>query len=320
MLKKNKSFVLNIFLSFLSILLVFSVIEIYVRLIIDDGLNLNLEMLKYAKSLKIISHNTTVGLEHKKNIKKDLMGVQIQLNSQGFRNNTDIDNSKKKILMLGDSMTLGWGSHETFSSNLDKKLNKNFQVLNAGIGNTNTYMQINNFFENLRKYNFDVVILNFFINDFEKVKIKHANFIENNLYSFTYLKTKIIKILINYSLINNWENFYKKTFEDEEFVNKSLSQITRLNNYCKKNNIIFIINNIPELRDLKNYKFLKETRIIINFSEEKDIMFIDSFDILRNYKEDTLMVSKEDAHLNDKAHLLIAEFLEKKLSSQLNSL
>ena len=181
-------------------------------------------------------------------------------------------------------------------------------------------MQINNFFKNLKKYNFDVVILNFFINDFEKVKIKHANFIENNLYSFTYLKTKIIKILINYSLINNWENFYKKTFEDEEFVNKSLSQITRLNNYCKKNNIIFIINNIPELRDLKNYKFLKETRIIRNFSEQKDIMFIDSFDILRNYKEDTLMVSKEDAHLNDKAHLLIAEFLEKKLSSQLNSL
>ena len=72
MLRKNKNFVLNIFLSFLSILLVFSVIEIYVRIIIDDGLNLNLEMLKYAKSLKIISSNKTVGLEHKKNIKKDL--------------------------------------------------------------------------------------------------------------------------------------------------------------------------------------------------------------------------------------------------------
>ena len=96
--------------------------------------------------------------------------------------------------MLGDSMTLGWGANQTFSSILEKNINNNIQVLNAGIGNTNTYMQINNFFENLRKYNFDVVILNFFINDFEKVKIKHANFIENNLYSFTYLKTKIIKI------------------------------------------------------------------------------------------------------------------------------
>ena len=80
------------------------------------------------------------------------MGVQIYLNSQGFRNDTDIDNSKKKILMLGDSMTLGWGSNETFSSNLQKKISDNFQVINAGIGNTNTNMQINNFFENYKKY------------------------------------------------------------------------------------------------------------------------------------------------------------------------
>ena len=45
-------------------------------------------------------------------------------------------------------------------------------------------------------------------------------------------------------------------------------------------------------------------------------MFIDSFDILKNHQEETLVVSKEDAHLNDKAHLLIAEFLEKKLLLQ----
>ena len=49
-------------------------------------------------------------------------------------------------------------------------------------------------------------------------------------------------------------------------------------------------------------------------------MFIDSFDILKNHQEETLVVSKEDAHLNDKAHLLIAEFLEKKLFSKLNYL
>ena len=152
MQKENKNFVINIFLSVLSIFLVFLVIEIYVRVIIDDGTNLNLEMLKYANSFKIISNNKDIGIEHKKNVKKKFMGVQIQLNSQGFRNNIDIDNSKKKILMLGDSMTLGWGASETFSSNLEKKINGNFQVLNAGIGNTNTYMQINNFFENYKKY------------------------------------------------------------------------------------------------------------------------------------------------------------------------
>ena len=307
----NKNFIFNILSFFLSIFLVFFIIEIYVRTIVDDGSNLNLEMLKYAKSMKIISINKDIGLEHNKNVEKKLMGVQIKLNSQGFRNNIDIDNSKKTILMLGDSMTLGWGTSNTFSSNLEKKINSNFQVLNAGIGNTNTYMQINNFFENYEKYDFDVIILNFFINDFEKVVIKEGSFIEKNIYSYTYLKTKINKILINFSLIDNWKNFYRKTFEDKEFVNKSLNQIKRLNDYCNKKNIMFVINNIPELRDLKNYKFLKETKIIRNFSDQNDIMFIDSFDILKNHQEETLMVSKEDAHLSDKGHLLIAEFLEK---------
>ena len=320
MQKENKNFIFNILSFFLSIFLVFFIIEIYVRTIVDDGSNLNLEMLKYAKSLKIISINKDIGLEHNKNVEKKLMGVQIKLNSQGFRTNIDIDISKKTILMLGDSMTLGWGTSKTFSSNLEKKINSNFQVLNAGIGNTNTYMQINNFFENYEKYDFDVIILNFFINDFEKVVIKEGSFIEKNIYSYTYLKTKINKILINFSLIDNWKNFYRKTFEDKEFVNKSLNQIKRLNDYCNKKNIMFVINNIPELRDLKNYKFLKETKIIRNFSDQNDIMFIDSFDILKNHQEETLMVSKEDAHSNDKAHLLIAEFLKNKLFSKLNSL
>ena len=318
MLKKNKTFIFKILSFFLSIFLVFLSLEIYVRKIVDGGLNLDIEMLKYANSLKIISKNEAVGLEHKKNMEKKLMNVNIKLNSQGFRNNMDIDIEKKKILMLGDSMTLGWGSIETFSTHLEKNINQDIQVLNAGIGNTNTYMQINNFFTNFVKYDFDVIILNFFINDFENVKIKNVNFIKKNFYSYTYIENMMYKILIKLSLIDNWENFYKKTFADEKFVKKSLNEIIKLNNYCNKNNILLIINNIPELRNLMNYKFSSETQIIKNFSKENNIMFIDSYDILKNHAEETLWVSNEDTHANDKAHLLISKFLEKKLEGKIN--
>jgi len=318
MQKENKTFIFKILSFFLSIFLVFLSIEIYVRVIVDDGLNLDIEMLKYANSLKIISKNEDVGIEHRKNIEKKLMNVNIKLNSLGFRNNMDIDKKKKKILMLGDSMTLGWGAKETFSSHLEKNINQNIQVLNAGIGNTNTYMQINNFFTNFIEYHFDIVILNFFINDFENIKIKKVNFIEKNFYSYTYIKNIVYRILIKLSLIDNWENFYKKNFTDDKFVKKSLKEIIKLSNYCKKNNILLIINNIPELRNLKNYKFLSETKIIENFSKENNIVFIDSYDILKNHDEKTLWVSIEDSHANDKAHLLISKFLEIKLEGKIN--
>ena len=137
----------------LSIIISLVVLEGFTRFIIDDGLHYNIEMMKYAKYLKSISNNPKVGLEHKKNIKKKLMNVEISLNSDGFRNKDDLSKNSKKILMLGDSMTFGWGAQFPFSYHLDNKL-KDYEVINAGIGNTNTIMQVNNFFYNyINKYN-----------------------------------------------------------------------------------------------------------------------------------------------------------------------
>ena len=310
---KKKKFFSN-FLSFLlSLILIILILEIFVRIITSNGLNLDIEMLKYAKSHKIISANKDIGLEHRSNVKKKLMNVEIKLNSQGFRNNIDIDHSKKKILMLGDSITLGWGAQNTFSYNLEKFLNSDIQVINAGIGNTNTYMQIYNFFENYSKYNFDMIILNFFVNDFESVIIKKSNLFVKNLYFISYFKAKILKILIENSLIDNYENFYLKTIEDKELVEVSLNLIEKLNEYCKKEKIIFVINYIPELRGMKNYKYNKQIKILENFSKQNEIKFINSLDVLQNYEDETLWVTKEDSHYNDKAHLLVSKFLKKKL-------
>jgi len=297
----------------LSLILIILTLEIFVRIITSNGLNLDIEMLKYAKSHKIISANKNIGLEHRSNVKKKLMNVEIKLNSQGFRNNIDIDHSKKKILMLGDSITLGWGAQNTFSYNLEKFLNSDIQVINAGIGNTNTYMQIYNFFENYSKYNFDMIVLNFFVNDFERVIIKESNLFVKNLYFISYFKAKILKILIENSLIDNYENFYLKTIEDKEFVEVSLNLIEKLNEYCKKEKIIFIINYMPELRGMKNYKYNKQIKILENFSKQNKIKFINSLDILQNYKAESLWVTKEDSHYNDKAHLVVSKFLKKKL-------
>ena len=52
--------------SILSIILSLFLLEILTRTIIDNGLNYEIEMLKYANRLKIISKNKEVGIEHKK--------------------------------------------------------------------------------------------------------------------------------------------------------------------------------------------------------------------------------------------------------------
>ena len=99
----------------------------------------------------------------------------------------------------------------------------------------------------------------------------------------------------------------------------SLNLIEKLNEYCKKEKIIFVINYIPELRGMKNYKYNKQIKILENFSKQNKIKFINSLDVLQNYEDETLWVTKEDSHYNDKAHLLISKFLKRKLAFELNS-
>tara|TARA_A100001015_G_scaffold205846_1_gene230152 strand:- start:27 stop:746 length:720 start_codon:yes stop_codon:yes gene_type:complete len=231
---------------FISILFSFFILEIYSRLIIDNGMNYEFEMMKYAKYMKVISNNKKIGIEHKKNVEKELMGVQVKLDVNGFRilNNSK---EKKKILMIGDSMTFGWGAKKPFANRLNELIDDH-HVINAGIGNTNTIMQIENFFKNYKSlYKYEVIVLNFYINDFERVTIQKPHILEKHSYFYTFFFNKMTNLLIRFKLKDNWQNFYKDTFLDGSFKDETLQEIIELKKYCDNKNINFIIHNIPEL-------------------------------------------------------------------------
>ena len=309
---------MRFFLSLFSVIFTFILLEIFVRFFINDGMNYEIEMMKYAKDLKVISKNKKIGIEHKKNIEGTYMGAKVILDENGFRIKNNKKKSKNKIIMLGDSMTFGWGANETFSDLLNEKL-RNHEILNAGIGNTNTIMQISNFFENFsNKYNYDMIVLNFFINDFESVIINKPNFLQKYSYFYTFLNNKLNTVFIKFKIKEDWEKFYSKNYSNKEIREETLNLINKLNKYCLKNNIKFVIHNIPELRDLDDYKFKKETLIIKDFATKNNIIFIDSHDALKMYNEESLWVTKLDPHANDKAHEIISNYLYKNIKKILN--
>ena len=73
------------------------VLELFTRFFLDNGMNYEIEMQKYALKLKEISINQEIGIEHKKNKNAKLMGANIFLDSNGFRNSNSFDNNKKKF-------------------------------------------------------------------------------------------------------------------------------------------------------------------------------------------------------------------------------
>jgi hypothetical protein len=113
-----------------------------------------MEMWKYAVQLKQPVSNPDLGFVHIPNGHAFLMGVDVNINSQGLR---DYEYSLAKppetyrIMTLGDSTTLGWGVplEATVPKLLERELNPGrapgidrFEVLNAGVGNYNTVQEV----------------------------------------------------------------------------------------------------------------------------------------------------------------------------------
>lgn len=139
----------KIILSLVAIVLVFAAFEIYSRVQITKK-NREVVLPFYQQDPLIVQSLIPTQTTRLKSRQPGEFDVEITTTSQGFRDIRDYEVPKPKdtfrILMLGDSFTLGWGVQisETFSKNLEKSLgekikdkqsfstNKKIEVINAG--------------------------------------------------------------------------------------------------------------------------------------------------------------------------------------------
>ena len=106
----------------------------------------------------------------------DEWNVSVKTNSFGLRDQeytTELNGSKKKILLLGDSFTFGYGveQEDTYANLLEKLLGDNYVVINAGYADgyspDTEYIYLK---EKGLKFNPDVLLLGFFVgNDIDDV-------------------------------------------------------------------------------------------------------------------------------------------------------
>ena len=87
--------------------------EIVIRAIASQHLIYNIEMVKYATELKMRDPLGEVSHVHRPSSSAQLMGVDISLNSLGDRG-PELKNPKdpdcKRVLVMGSSITMGWGA------------------------------------------------------------------------------------------------------------------------------------------------------------------------------------------------------------------
>jgi lysophospholipase L1-like esterase len=305
----------------LSLAVIAAALEIYVRAAEDDGMQFDLEMWKYAKYVKIVSDDPLIGHEHRPNADVVLMGVRVTTNNAGFRNEK-VEIEKRpgsvRVMMLGDSVLFGWGAKqdETVSARLQqtwRSAGRDIEVINTGVGNYNTVMEVEFFLKRAARFKPDVVVLNYFINDAEPVPPHATSWIERNSAAWVYYGSRldIVQRELRVGNQSDWSEYYKGLYDDRRNPGgwrAAADSIRKLAAYCKANNIRLLLVNYPELHVLKPYPFTEVNRLVAGLAKELDLPFLDLVASVQENPAD-LWVTPPDPHPNGRAHSLFAAAL-----------
>jgi hypothetical protein len=228
--------------------------------------------------------------------------------------------------MLGDSVTMGWGVpfEKTASKQLESLLNASngspgFEVINTGVGNYNSSMEVQYFFDEGVKYSPDIIVLNYFINDAEETPRYAGNFVNEHLESWVYFAGRfdILKRLIGMG--KSWKDYYDQLYRDDAagWI-EAKAAIMRLGDYCKESGKLCLVANYPDVHSLTNYPFKEIDKKIENVSVASGMQYLDLFPSVVNLSADTLWVTLPDPHPNYVAHGAFAKAIYDYLTPRLN--
>lgn len=267
--------------------------------------------------------------------------TEIYINKQGFRDaDFDTKSGNVKVMCLGDSTTFGGHIDEKllYTSKLSVLLGEKYSVYNLGVDGYNIIQEAENLKVNGLKYNPDIVLVIFCLNDFDDNDFHIYYAAKANSYginNFLY-KSKIYRRFICLpimKLIDNCKDknimspayMYRKygeidvsDVEDEEIGVKVFSQLQKQYGF----KCYFFI--LPYFKDFDNYskeyeyvhnkikKILTKYNNIKWFDLKEDFMNISkNADIFVNHSDKYIDI----AHPNEYGNELIARFIYDKLKS-----
>jgi lysophospholipase L1-like esterase len=288
-------------------------------------------MLKYAKTLKQRSADPLVGHEHRPGTAAHLMGVDVRINSLGMRDR-ERDIAKPadtlRILMLGDSVLFGWGVpfEKTIAQRLEAKLqarmrDRRIEVVNAGVGNYNTEMEVRQFLGKADQLTPDIVILNFFINDVEPTPSYDGSGLVGHSYAVVYfggLWDSLSRLALGRA---DWRKYYSSLYEpgNAPALQRAADAIRALAAYGLSRQVRIVVASYPELRETDPYPFEIARRWIAGIAKSLDLDYVDLLDSVRRQPPESLWVTKPDPHPNALAAELFATAIADHLLSTLSS-
>jgi lysophospholipase L1-like esterase len=310
----------NLLATLISLVITAFGLELLTRLVVDDGMQFDLEMWKYARDVKQVATDPLIGHEHAPNREAHLMGVDFRTNSHGLRDHEfslKRTPGKLRVAMLGDSLTVGWGVpvEATFAKRIERMYaaaGVDAEVINFGVGNYNTVQEVQAFLVNGRRYQPDVIVLNYFVNDAELLEpARSPSSLMRGCYACVFLAGRGDAVVRQFLGGKDWAQYYLSLYGDGTSPGwlEAKAAIGRLAEAAKASGAKLVIVNLPELHDVKDYRFGRITDLVQQAAEENGAAFVDVLPAMVDQPSSKLWVTPPDPHPNAYANGLIAKAL-----------
>jgi len=240
--------------------------------------------------------------------------TKINFNNGLRADNLDYNQNKPNILVLGDSVAMGWGvnDNETFSYILEDQISIN--VDNYAVSSYGTVRELQLLKRISKKY--DLIILQYNINDYHENVSFYYNEIEyprpKEIFNSLYAEPKsVLSLKVNY-LLKLYNYFYIQPIKRRIFKKKNNDKSKKINYEDVMDNLFksFILNtdiksNIIIMPMSAHGKGISNSLDVYfkNMKKHKNFYYLDiDFDKNKHF-------FKLDDHPNDKGHKITAEKL-----------
>lgn len=283
--------------------------------------NYDIEMWRYSKELKLLSDNPKLGHDHVRNASATLQSVPLRINEWGLRGGPVKQPPEgRRILVLGGSITLGWGVPE--EDILTTRLQKSFEasgqkveVLNGGVGNYNAERYTERFFTQLAALKPTDIVVHYFLRDAEKLEPGGGNWFLRNSQLAVTLWIAVTR-LANKSGEKSLLDHYRAVYDPQQPGFKEMkASLARIADYAKAKGVRIYLAMTPDVHNLKNYEFGFVHEAMRQIASEDGYRYVDLLPPMVGLAPEQLWAMPGDPHPNALGHKLMAEALYPLLKS-----
>ena len=275
--------------------------------------NYDIEMWRYARTLKCRSENPILGHDHVPSSKATLQSVEIRTNEFGLRGGpVPPPNEKRRILFLGSSITLGWGVAEddTVTARLQKMFEKDGHetlVLNAGIGNYNAERYVERYLTKLTDLKPTDIVVHAFVRDAEVLEAGGGNWLLQNSQLSVVAYAALQRQRAGTGMGNLTDHYRKIYATDSPGLKSARTALQRLSEHAHKNNIRLYMAMTPDIHNLENYPLGFVHDAFRDSAKEYDYRYVDLLPAFEGVKAEDIWAMPGDPHPNAFGHQKMAE-------------